>query len=99
LLHPKTLQGIEPPINDDSDWFLLKEIEYEYELNVPYTENFKFIYIGVEDYDGKVVYRNDLNIYTPKLKVSFKSFTKPVKWVYWPVNLNNEWINKIETNL
>jgi len=98
-LHQNTLEGIDPPINDMSDWWTLQEINYEYELSIPFIDNFKFIYIGFEDYDGKVVYRNDLNIYTPKLKVSFKSFTKPVKWVYWPVNLNNEWINKIETNL
>lgn len=98
-LHPKTLQGVNPPINDESDWYLLKEVNYEYELNIPDTKNFKFIYIGIEDQDGKVIYRNDLNSYIPKLKVKFKSFTKPFKWVYWPVNLEGDWLNKIETRL
>lgn len=98
-LHPKTLQGVNPPINDETDWYLLKEVNYEYELNIPPTKNFKFIYVGIEDQDGKVIYRNDLSSYVPKLKAKFKSFTKPVKWVYWPVNESGEWLNKIETRL
>jgi hypothetical protein len=98
-LHHKTLQGVNPPINDTSDWYLSKEINYEYELIIPPTDNFKFIYIGIEDLDGKVIYRTDLNNYVSSLKVEFKSFTKPVKWIYWPVNLNDEWYNKIETFL
>ena len=99
LLHPKTLQGIEPPINDDSDWFLLKEIEYEYELNVPYTENFKFIYIGVEDSEGKVLYRHDITDYVSSIKVKFKSYTKPTRWIYWPVDINGQWLTKLEFQL
>lgn len=98
-LHPKTLQGVNPPINDESDWYLLKEINYEYELDIPPTKNFKFIYIGIEDQDGKVIYRNDLNSYVSTLKAKFKSFTKPFKWVYWPVNKQGEWLNKVETRL
>lgn len=99
LLHPKTLQGIEPPINDDSDWFLLKENEYEYELNIPRTESFKFIYIGIEDSDGKVLYRDDMTEYVSSIKVKFKSYTKPTKWIYWPVDVNGQWLTKLEFQL
>jgi hypothetical protein len=99
LLHLKTLQGIEPPINDDSDWFLLKESAYEYELDIPYTENFRFIYIGIEDSEGKVLYRHDITDYVSSIKVKFKSYTKPTRWIYWPVDVNGQWRTKLEFQL
>jgi hypothetical protein len=98
-LHPKTLQGINPPVNDTSDWFLLQETDYEYELNIPHVENFKFIYVGIEDSDGKVLCRRDITEYTPSIKVKFKSYTKPTKWIYWPVDINGQWLNKITNNI
>ena len=77
----------------------IKEIEYEYELNVPYTENFKFIYIGIEDSEGKVLYRHDITDYVSSIKVKFKSYTKPTRWIYWPVDVNGQWTNKITNNI
>lgn len=98
VLHPDTLRGKNPPINDDSDWYTLIENEYTYELNIPFIDDFNFIYIGIEDKEGNVIYRQDLIEYVSSLKVRFKSFSLPYKWVYWPVNKNGEWINRLDTN-
>lgn len=95
-LHPKTLKGIFPPINDQSDWYKIESINYEYELNIPYVDNFKFIYIGIEDSNGKVLHRIDLNEYVPKLKLNFTSIEKPFKWVFWPMNNYGEWFNRMD---
>ena len=98
-LHPDTLKGVNPPINDDSEWHELIEEEYNYTLNIPSTDDFQFIYIGIEDEKGNVLFRVDLKEYTPQVIASFKSFDKPFKWVYWPVNSKGEWVNRIDTNL
>ncbi len=98
-LHPDTIKGIDPPINDYTHWFKNEELDYNYELNIPYIENFKFIYIGIEDDKGEVIYRYDMTEYIPLLKVNFKSFNKPTKWVYWPVDLDGNWINRKDTNI
>lgn len=98
-LHPKALEGVEPPINDDSDWDKLVEKEYEYTLSIPPTENFKFIYIGIESDAGNVVFRRDLTAYVPTVTAKFKSFYVPVKWVYWPVNHADEWVDRRDSSL
>lgn len=98
-LHPLAIQGVEPPINDDSDWDRLIEEEYNFTLDIPPTENFKFIYIGIESERGEVIYRQDLVEYASKISIKFKSFYKPFKWVFWPVLKNNEWGNRIDTLL
>jgi hypothetical protein len=99
-LHPNTLKGINPPINDHSEWYLLEiESNYDYTLNIPSTENFDFIYVGIEDDKGSVLFRQDLTEYKPQLRVSFKSTSKPHKWVYWPRNKQGEWVNRKDTLL
>lgn len=98
-LHKNTLKGIEPPINDLTEWYLNDEKEYEFELNIPPTENFKFIYIGFENEGGDVIYRQDLLEYQEKLKVKIKSSEKPYKWVYWVYDKNNNWINRKDVYL
>ena len=90
-LHQKTLAGENPPINDDTDWYKLEEKNYKYTLSIPTTQDFKFIYVGIEDDRGKVIYRNDLTQYIESLNIEIKSFTKPKKWVYWPVDKNGNW--------
>jgi hypothetical protein len=96
MLHPDTVKGIEPPIkNNVEDWLYIEEKEYSFVLDIPETNTFTFIYIGVEDKNGEVLYRNDLKEYTKKLEIKFKSYKKPYKWVYWPVK-NSEWYNKMD---
>lgn len=98
-LHRETLKGTDPPINDHTDWYKEKEMEYNYTLDIPPTDDFKFIYIGVEDKNGNVLFREDLSEYKSKVSIKFKSYTKPTKWVCWPVNNNDEWINRKDTIL
>jgi len=98
-LHPDTLKGIDPPINDSSEWYELVEKEYNYSLTIPPTKSFKFIYIGIEDDKGNVLFRQDITKYVPELNVSFKSFTEPHKWIYWPVDKKGNWMERKDTNL
>lgn len=98
-LHPETLKGTNPPINDDTDWYKLVEEEYNLTYKVPKTDQFKFIYIGVEDFKGNVIHRQDLKEYKEEINMTFKSFDKPHKIVYWPVNLDGEWYNRKDTIL
>ena len=73
------MKGVNPPINDDSEWHELIEEEYNYTLNIPSTDDFQFIYIGIEDEKGNVLFRVDLKEYTPQVVANFKSFDKPFK--------------------
>lgn len=98
-LHPRAKLGEEPPINDETDWAKLEEKEYTFTVTLPPTENFKFIYVGVESESGKVLYRRDLTTYQPTLDISFKSYDAPKKWVFWPVDTAGQWMNRIDTNL
>lgn len=98
-LHPLTIKGVNPPINDDSNWDELVQEEYTYDLEIPKPKDFRFIYIGVEDEKGNVLFREDMLTYKPKLKIQFKSYEKPYKWIYWPMDTNNNWVDRIDTVL
>jgi len=98
-LHEKTLRGINPPINDNTEWFLLEEKNYTFEIKIPFVENFNLIYIGFEDQEGTLLYRVDLKEYQEKLKVEFKTTSTPTKWVYWVYDTNNNWINRKDVYL
>jgi hypothetical protein len=93
-LHIETVIGTDPPINDHTEWYLDEEKEYEFEFDLPHTENFKFIYIGIENSGGNVIYREDITEYQEKVKISFKSLDKPYKWVYWVYDTTDNWINR-----
>ena len=98
-LHPMTLRGVNPPINDNSDWDKIEEVNYSYTIDIPETKDFKFIYIAVEDDKGSVLFRKDLTEYTPKLDLNFKCYEKPHKWIYWVMNKNDIWVDRIDTLL
>ena len=98
LLHPLTIKGIEPPINDYTDWWKMAKKQYSFDLVIPKPkEDFRFIYIGIEDNHGKLLYRQDLKNYQETLKVNFESYEKPHKWVYWINNKNEEWTARLDT--
>lgn len=98
-LHPLTLKGQNPPINDYTEWHLLVEHEYEFDIVIPQSENFKFIYIGFENEKGEVIYRKDMVTFQRNVKVKFKSLEKPIKWVYWLFDNNEQWQNRLEFKL
>jgi len=95
-LHPDTLKGVFPPINDESDWYLVAENDYTYNLYLPnpQTDNLSFIYVGIEDIESNVLHRIDLQTYQEFLPITFKSFTQPYKWVYWPVDKQGNWLQR-----
>lgn len=94
-LHPHTLEGKNPPVNDDTNWWEITEKEYSFIFDVPKPNmETNFIYIGVEDKNGKVIYRSDMKKHEQNLQVQFKSFTEPYKWVYWPVDIQNNWFDR-----
>ena len=76
------------------EWYLKDEKEYEYEFEIPYTEDFKFIYIGIENKNGDVLYRKDLLEYQENIKIQFKTLEEPHKWVYWVYDNTDNWINR-----
>jgi hypothetical protein len=98
-LHQDTIKGIFPPINDNTEWYKKVEKTYNLNLYIPFTDNFKFIYIGVEDEMGNVIHRQDLYKYQEYLKIDLKTSETPHKWVYWVNNKNGEWINRIDFSL
>ena len=98
-LHTETIKGTNPPVNDNTDWYELKEIEYEFKLYIPYTENFKFIYIGIENELGNVLHRQDMYSYQEYLNVKLKTTETPVKWVYWVNDKEGNWVNRIDFSL
>jgi len=93
-LHPNTLQGNEPPINDETEWYKLTENDYSFKVEIPETSNFSFIYIGIEDVNGNVLYREDMKEYKSEITISFKSFNEPYKLIYWPVDNEGNWYNR-----
>ena len=98
-LHEDTIRGVNPPINDLSDWHLKQKEKFEYNLEIPKPEDFSFIYIGIEDKDGVVLHRQDLMLHQDKLHITIESYEKPHKWVYWVNHKNGEWGQRIDTLL
>lgn len=97
-LHPDTLKGVNPPINDTYEWYKIVEQDFDFIVNIPDPgTEVLFIYVGVEDKDGNVIYREDLREYQPTLNIKVKSFTEPYKLVYWPVDKDGNWFNRIDT--
>ena len=55
--------------------------------------------MGVEDEKGNVLYRVDLKEYKKTIDVNFKSYGKPYKYIIWPVNQNQEWVDRVDVLL
>jgi len=99
-LHPLTLKGINPPINDSSDWHKIESKEYTFNISIPKTrlEN-KFIYVAIEDDKGEVLHREDITDNRKNIEINFKAYTAPYKYIVWPYSINNEWYDRQDTVL
>ncbi len=87
-----------------------KEQEYILDLtwnieDITKSEDYEFWYIGVEDSTTAVIHRCDLNpikhheylvFKRNSLPVKFKSFTRPHRFVVWPVSKDKKWLTRIE---
>ena len=66
------------------------------------TCTFDFMYVGVEDENGDVLYRVDLTdrIFldgqVTTLPVSISSIKKPVKLIIWPHQKEKDWLERID---
>jgi hypothetical protein len=117
-LHPDAVKGLNPPITDDADNSWIYDVEIDNNLKLDWASRWndirsqisctctlQFIYIGVEDNNGNVLFRQDLtdNNYllgtNTDITVNFKSLTKPYKLVIWPYDKEKEWLNRIDINL
>jgi hypothetical protein len=116
-LHPDAKKGIDPPTTvDGASW---EEIFPEtFTLNLDWTDRWKeirsqvdcsctiqFIYVGVEDSSGEVLFRSDLTDAEylsgkeRKMDVVLPSSSKPTKLVVWPYEKDKGWLNRVDINL
>lgn len=109
-LHKDATTGVEPPCTfiDDKQWeeaFLSKyALALEWNIDdIEKCEDYKFIYFGVEDKSGNVVYRYDASPQSPEGRlaknrkdVTFSATQKPAKLVIWPVSHSRGWLKKVE---
>ena len=113
-----TIKGLNPPttVESDVEWRELKLIPYNLKLDwssrwaeiksqTSCTCKFDFIYLGVEDANGDVLLRNDLNKpeylngHITTLDASFESYTPPKTLILWPHQKEGEWLTSIKISL
>jgi hypothetical protein len=100
LLHPNTIKGIDPPVNDpEFDWIHNCEKTYEVNVSIPKYDNIKFIYIGIHDNNNVELTRNDINEYKSEVIIRFKSFVEPVTYTTWVCYNDGVWGEKIVRNI
>jgi hypothetical protein len=110
-LHPHTRQGLEPPcfISEEdikNDNFKQYNMTLKWTEHIPIIDDLDFIYFGVEDINGKVLYRYDVVfdemidfIQKKEKKIDIVSTTTPHIFVIWPVSKSQGWMQKIITEI
>jgi hypothetical protein len=108
LLQVVTTDGIEPPcefINND-EWAAGFNKQYNLtfkwsETDVEMCDDIQFVYFGLENSTGDVLYRYDAPLNSAELlhrifKKSINSTSKPSKLVIWPYSISGGWLKKTE---
>jgi hypothetical protein len=112
-LHKETVQGLEPPCTyvDEHHWekAFLSDYRLAMEWKVEDIEpcdDYQFIYFGIEDESGNVLYRYDAAASSPETRrlnqckeVQFSAASKPAKLVVWPVSRTKGWLKKVTYTL
>lgn len=84
-LHPDTMAGINPPLNQTPEQWLQGVQTYTLPLRLPPSQGtFEYIYIGIESKEGKELHKEQVKTYQPILTVTFTTNEIPYKWIYWP---------------
>lgn len=110
LLHPYTMKGVEPPVvyNDRENWKDEFGVDYNIHLkwnkdDINQSDELQFIYFGVEDNLGNVLYRYDASEGSEELSLKvfqkdliIHSNTKPIKLIVWPYDKTSGWLKKTE---
>jgi hypothetical protein len=118
ILHPDTLKGIDPPTvsPDNNEWRKLRLESYSFnldwnayldKLNTPLLseEDLNFLYLGIEDGNGQVIYRQDFNDFKYingdiiNHQINIESYTSPFLAVLWINSKTKGWLNKIDIPL
>jgi len=118
VLHQDTKDGKNPPTVSDDDFLWRRLIEKDHNITLDWTRHssfitdqvsctckLDFIYIGIEDEVGNVLYRKDLNdpeflnCHKTKLGASFSSVKEPYKYVIWPHQKDGDWLERKDINL
>lgn len=95
-LHTNTINGVDPPVNDNTSWWE-KSDDYDLLLdNIPNFSVNEFLYIGIEDALGNVLHRVDLTEKLNSLSLSFSSREIPHKVIYWKYNSDGTWGDRID---
>ncbi len=108
-LQRDTLAGVDPPcqFSNEEEWEGSFGVERTLTLNWDSAElkdssNFQFVFFGVEDADGTLLYRFDAQPDAPEFKglvaekeVSFFSSAPPSRFVLWPFLRSGGWGEKI----
>lgn len=108
-LHRETVQGMEPPCSyiDDLQWEKAFLSDYRLQLrwqadDIEKCDDYHFIYFGIEDASGNVLYRYDAPSTSPETRgetqskeVKFSAAGKPAKLVLWPVSRSRGWLKKV----
>jgi len=118
-LHPNAKKGLNPPTTtDDEDDSWIKDVETNYNLQLDWTSKWNeiskqisctcalgFIYLGVEDNNGNVLFRIDLTDEKYLIGAetffiaSFKSIAPPYKLIVWPYERDKDWLERIDITL
>ena len=108
-LHQDAMDGVHPPCVyvDAEQWAQSFPSEHRLELRWNFSDlercdDVRFVYFGVEDSFGAVIYRYDappesdeaqLRANTKKIQIFAK--TVPAKLVVWPVSVSRGWLRKV----
>lgn len=109
-LHPETLKGTDPPINDDTNWFETKLNKFTYNIVVPRIEapvdDYDFWAVSFLDEFGGEIFRQDADeeelktCYSVKgdyvqIKRTFMVDDSAKSWSIWLHHKDNGWVKQI----
>lgn len=117
-LHPKAKKGIDPPTTteEETEWVepvvLTKSINLNWDdrwldlrSQVDCTCTLQFMYLGIEDISGKVLFREDItdeDILKGTVRerlITLEEEVKPHKAVLWFYEQTKGWLNRVDINL
>jgi hypothetical protein len=109
-LHTKTLKGINPPVNDDTEWYKNESTTFTYSIIIPKLEapedNYDFWAISFLDDAGTEIHREDADstelkeVYDVKsdyvqIKRTFLTDRTTKSWSIWLHHSENGWIKQL----
>jgi len=109
-LQQSMLRGDDPPCRYENDAQWEAGFGRDYALALQWKlddlepcDDCHFVYFGVEDGAGKVLYRYDAPPESPEARrltnvhtVNFRAESKPEKFVVWPVSRSRGWLRRVD---